>query len=95
MTDGGFGPPIPSATDDGWGVSLNPSRVRHPTENYSCLLNRESESYYRKAKLFNTDCAPRLVFFFFGGNSYFWTMDGWHVKAHLNKGCVYILDSLN
>jgi hypothetical protein len=25
MTDGGFGPPIPSATDDGWGVSLNPS----------------------------------------------------------------------
>ncbi len=25
MTDGGVGSPIPSATDDGWGVSLNPS----------------------------------------------------------------------
>jgi hypothetical protein len=25
MTDGGFGSPIPSATDDGWGVSLNRS----------------------------------------------------------------------
>ncbi len=25
MTDGGVGSPIPSSTDDGWGVSLNPS----------------------------------------------------------------------
>jgi hypothetical protein len=25
MTDGGVGPPIPSVTDDGWGVSQDPS----------------------------------------------------------------------
>jgi hypothetical protein len=34
MTDGGVGPPIPSVTDDGWGVSQDPSvsviRPRNP-----------------------------------------------------------------
>jgi hypothetical protein len=69
MTDGGFGPPIPSVTDDGWGVFLNPSvsviRRRigllwRVWMTYSIIYDRGTQNFLSTIPLMNPKRNPKF-----------------------------------
>ena len=73
MTDGGVGPPIPSATDDGWGVSLNPS---------VSVIRRRIGPLWIFSKNEKRKSKKKIAFFFYHETDRFFAVSGVQLAQH-------------